>query len=83
MQQQAEEERLANEQAAAQAQVEQAPIEVNLAPATVSTESTAAMASQMVSAIQNALQGRDQGIVDTVVNQFMNQFLDEMKRSGL
>ena len=82
-QQQAEQERIAAEQAATQAQAEQVPIEVNLAPATVSTESTVAMASQMVSAIQNALQGRDQGIVDTVVNQFMNQFMDEMKRSGL
>ncbi len=83
VQQQAEQERIAAEQAATQAQAEQVPIEVNVAPATVSTESTAAMASQMVSAIQNALQGRDQGIVDTVVNQFMNQFMDEMKRSGL
>ena len=82
-QQQAEAERIAAEQAATQAQSEQAPIEINVGPATVSTESTAVMANQLASTIQNALQGRDQGLVDTVISQFMDQFMDEMKRMGM
>ena len=82
-QQQAEQERIAAEQAATQAQAEQAPIEINVGPATVPVDAAADMASQIANALQGVLQGRDQGLLDSFMAQLMNQMMDELKRMGM